>query len=115
MRQQFEYFSLHLAGLGEDDVETPDPAAIDMLLKERARAYNRLGFEGWMLIAEHQDDATFSVVATFRREVETREPAQAPVREASLSAAPAAAGRTTYPVLQPDPSAPDAYRLVWER
>jgi hypothetical protein len=118
MRQQFEYRSLQIPGLREEDLEESSPDLVGPLLKERARVYNRLGGEGWSLVAEHQDPHDYSAVATFRREVDPQEsPAPAALEAGPVMTVPvpAPAGQNaSYPTLQPNPTAPDTFRLVWE-
>lgn len=118
MRQLFEYRSIYLPGLGEEQAENAatSPDALDSLLRERVRTYNRLGAEGWMLIAEHQEETAYSVVATFRRPTDVQEPAKpANPTDTPMPVAPPAKPAPSYPTLQPDPASPDTFRLVWER
>jgi hypothetical protein len=121
MRQQFEYRSLQIPGLREEDLEEPSPDLIGQLLKDRVRTYNRLGGEGWSLVAEHQDSHDYSAVATFRRALDPQESIAPSSMEiaaapASLPSAQAPGGQDpAYPTLQPNPTAPDTFRLVWER
>lgn len=114
MRQQFEYKSLYISGFDGDDQENITPEFINILLKEHTRIYNRLGGEGWLLIAEHMEIHTYSAIATFRR---VNEAGTDPASEAHPAMSPAGPARQaeSYPTLQPDPAAPDTFRLVWEK
>lgn len=117
MRPQFEYRSLHLPGLSDSDQEDISLDAINHLLKERSRIYNRLGAEGWALIAEHMEIHGYSVIATFRRLCDTAEEARAANHAPQAPSPPtpqASKLDSGYPTLQPDPAAPDKFRLVWE-
>lgn len=118
MRIQFEYRSIYLPGLSDDDQETISIDSISFLLKERTRTYNRLGGEGWSLIAEHMDRSNYSAIATFRRahdSDETAVPASEEHDTRPLPPTDPAKQTASYPTLQPDPAAPDAFRLVWEK
>lgn len=110
MRPQFEFRSLHLNGLAEADQENPSTDAIAHLLKERTRVYNRMGSEGWSLVAEHLEVQTYSAIATFSRPNDTAGDGAADLP--GLSSRPSSAA---YPTLQPDPAAPNSFRLVWEK
>lgn len=118
MRQQFEYRSLHLPGLSDSDQENVSLDAINHLLKERTRTYNRLGAEGWALIAEHMEIHGYAAIATFRRFSETAEDAASSNQSSPVPPVPTphpTKQDAGYPTLQPDPAAPDKFRLVWEK
>jgi hypothetical protein len=99
----YEYHGIFIPGLSDEPTET----SIQDLLRERLRQYNRLGGEGWELVAEHQNPGDYAVVATFRR------PLPAAGTEVQERAEPASGA--SYPMLRPDGSSPDSYRLVWDR
>lgn len=121
MRSIFDYKIIYVHGLeiAPDDGDL-DEASIQNILRERSRIYNGLGMEGWELIAEHQNNATLSAVATFK----FRTSVTADAHPASASDT-GQAGKATeqdparpdpsYPILQPNAQAPDSYHLVWER
>lgn len=114
MTDQFEYRSVYFAGLPDsEDEDTPSPEAIAAVLKERGRAYNRLGAEGWGLVAEHLLRPGLAAIATFRRiNIHTAQPQDGAAESSALSVGPAG---PAYPIMQPDPSAPGSFRLVWDK
>lgn len=118
MNEQFEYRSLYFSGLpdGEDE-DIPNPDSIAAILKERGRAYNRLGAEGWGLVAEHLLHPSLAAIATFRRAngVADRTVATDADAASGPAVASAPASGPAYPIMQPDPSAPGSFRLVWDK
>lgn len=117
MTHQIEYKSMYLPGLNNDDIENINADIISSMLRERTRVYNRLGSEGWTLIAEHMDRGDYSAIATFRRMHDMGgNAAPANQEQAAVSPPPGNQNQQTasYPTLQPDPAAPDTFRLVWE-
>lgn len=114
MNDQFEYRSTYFHGLADDE-ETPATEDIAQLLKERGRAYNRLGAEGWALVAEHMIGPGLACIATFRRTTGHTAMTESAGAEGEPAPPPAATGTPAYPVLQPDPSAPGSFRLVWDQ
>ncbi len=129
MAPAFEYRNLLMDGLNDAELDEPDSEAINHLLRNRIRSYNRLGAEGWELVTEHQNSVTYAVIATFRRLLEVSADNAAHDRAGYAPPAdpavlqPAAAQPPTdrqgltpdYPVLQPNSASPDSFHLVWER
>lgn len=121
MQPSFEYRALYLPGFDDvDPDEAVDADSVGHLLRERTRTYNRLGAEGWELVAEHQNPRTFAVVATFRMTIQIAAdaagdaPAAEGVNPPAHGSEAATAGDRSYPILQPNGASPDSFRLVWD-